>query len=81
MGTAILFITHDIGIVSDMAHRTVVIHAGRKVEEGLTDAVLRDPQHPRTQALLAAVPTFPPPDDGWRRPVVNAQLDVQGRSP
>jgi peptide/nickel transport system ATP-binding protein len=69
LGTAILFITHDIGIVAEMAHRTVVLQSGRKVEEGLTPAVLGRPQHPYTQALLAAVPSFPPPDEAWRRPV------------
>lgn len=73
LGTAILFITHDIGIVAEMAHRTVVMHAGRKVEEGATEAVLRRPQHAYTQALLAAVPAFPPPDDAWRQPVETAR--------
>lgn len=60
MGTAILFITHDLGIVAEMAHRTVVMHRGRKVEEGTVEAVLRRPQHPYTQGLLAAIPEFPP---------------------
>lgn len=73
LGTAILFITHDIGIVAEMAHRTVVMQAGRKVEEGATEAVLRRPQHAYTQALLAAVPAFPPPDDAWRQPVEAAR--------
>lgn len=75
LGTAILFITHDIGIVAEMAHRTVVMHAGLKVEEGATETVLRRPQHPTTQALLAAVPAFPPPEEAWRRPV--AQEDAR----
>jgi peptide/nickel transport system ATP-binding protein len=69
LGTAILFITHDIGIVAEMAHRTVVMQAGRKVEEGLTDDVLRRPRHDYTRKLLAAASAFPPPESVWRKSV------------
>ncbi|MGI5869348.1 MAG: dipeptide ABC transporter ATP-binding protein, partial [Kiritimatiellia bacterium] len=53
---AYLFITHDIGVVRRMAHRIAVMHAGEIVEEGDAAAVLANPAHPCTQALLAAEP-------------------------
>src|SRR4051812_19600337 len=56
MGTAMLFITHDMGVVAEIADRVVVMHRGRKVEEGATAEIFAAPQHPYTQALLSAVP-------------------------
>ncbi len=53
---AILLITHDIGLVTEMADRVVVMYAGQCVEEASTEALLRAPTHPYTQALLRAVP-------------------------
>ncbi|MCA0317624.1 MAG: ABC transporter ATP-binding protein [Proteobacteria bacterium] len=57
-GTAILLITHDMGVVTDTADRVVVMYAGRKIEEGRADAVLARPQHPYTKALIACIPHF-----------------------
>ncbi len=54
---AIVLVTHDLGVVSRACHRVVVMYAGRIVEEGTTDAVIRRPAHPYTLALLRAVPT------------------------
>jgi peptide/nickel transport system ATP-binding protein len=54
--TAIVMITHDLGVVAEMADRAVVMYAGRKVEESGTDSLFRDPQHPYTMGLLGAVP-------------------------
>jgi peptide/nickel transport system ATP-binding protein len=53
---AVLFITHDFGVVAEIADRVAVLRQGRKVEEGLTREVLTAPRHPYTQALIAAVP-------------------------
>lgn len=53
---SVLFITHDLGVVSQIADRTMVMYAGRIVEEGRTDDVLRSPRHPYTQGLLRAAP-------------------------
>lgn len=55
-GTALLFITHDLSLVSEIADRVIVMQQGQIVESGAPDAVLSNPQHPYTQELLAALP-------------------------
>ena len=55
-GTAVLFITHDMGVVAQVADRVVVLKEGEKVEEGPVSQVFSAPAHPYTQRLLAAVP-------------------------
>jgi oligopeptide/dipeptide ABC transporter ATP-binding protein len=54
----LLFITHDLGVVAQVADRVAVMYAGRIVEEGPAQAVLQAPRHPYTQGLLAASPTL-----------------------
>lgn len=56
-GTAILFITHDLGVVSRLCDWVYVIYAGRILEEGSRDALFRHPRHPYTQLLQKATPT------------------------
>ncbi len=56
IGMAVLFITHDMGVVAEMADRVVVMWRGRKVEEGPVERIFEAPEHPYTRALLAAVP-------------------------
>ena len=55
-GTAVMFITHDMAVVAQMADRVVVMYRGNKVEEGPVEEIFENPKHPYTQALLAAVP-------------------------
>jgi oligopeptide/dipeptide ABC transporter ATP-binding protein len=55
-GTSIIMITHDMGVVAEMADRVIVMYAGRKVEEGDTSAMFDRPQHPYTRGLLRARP-------------------------
>jgi peptide/nickel transport system permease protein len=55
-GLAILFITHDFGVVAQLCDRVAVMYAGRIVEEGPTDAILNAPAHPYTSKLMACVP-------------------------
>ena len=55
-GAAVMFITHDMAVVAQMADRVVVMYRGRKVEEGPVDQIFQAPQHEYTKALLAAVP-------------------------
>jgi oligopeptide/dipeptide ABC transporter ATP-binding protein len=57
-GVAIIFITHDFGIVAEMCDRVLVMYAGRVVESGPVRAIFNQPSHPYTQALLRSVPTM-----------------------
>ncbi len=65
-GLAVIFITHDLGVAREIAHRVLVMYLGRLAELGPTTAVLERPLHPYTQALLAAVPRPDPRDPGGR---------------
>lgn len=64
LGLALIFITHDLGVVAQIAERLLVLYAGRIVESGPAQTVLRNPRHPYTQGLLRASPRLD------RRPVV-----------
>jgi peptide/nickel transport system ATP-binding protein len=56
LGSAIMLITHDLGVVAEMAQRVVVMYAGRKVEEGTVEEIFANPSHPYTRGLIGAVP-------------------------
>ena len=56
IGTAVLLITHDLGVVADIADRVVVMYAGRTIEEAGVDRLFAQPSHPYTRGLLDAVP-------------------------
>ena len=58
LGMALIFVSHDLAVVSEVCDRIVVMYAGQIVESGPTDAVIHDPRHPYTAALLAAVPSL-----------------------
>jgi peptide/nickel transport system ATP-binding protein len=62
IGMAILLITHDLGVVANMAEEVVVIYQGAIMEMGTVDDVFRDPRHPYLKALLKACPRFDMPD-------------------
>jgi peptide/nickel transport system ATP-binding protein len=55
-GTAIILITHDMGVIAEMTQRVVVMYAGRKVEEASVDEILSQPRHPYTRGLITCVP-------------------------
>ncbi|HTS94180.1 MAG TPA: ABC transporter ATP-binding protein [Stellaceae bacterium] len=59
LGTAILLITHDLGVVAETARRVIVMYAGRKVEEAEVEALFDGPLHPYSQGLLASIPRLP----------------------
>jgi peptide/nickel transport system ATP-binding protein len=56
LGTAIVLITHNLGVVADIADRVVVMYAGRKAEEARVGELFAHPQHPYTLGLLGAIP-------------------------
>ena len=55
-GTAVMLVTHDMGVIAETADRVAVMYAGRLIEIGPVDAVIRDPQHPYTRGLMASIP-------------------------
>ncbi len=74
LGLSYIFIAHDLPVVRDIADRVAVMQRGRIVETGLCDEIFDRPQHPYTQALLAAVPRV----DAASRP---ARLPLTGDLP
>ena len=64
LGMGMIFVTHDLSVVRVLCDRVVVMREGRIVEQGPTESVFADPQHPYTQALLEAIP-LPDIDDTW----------------
>ena len=75
IGMAIVLITHDLGVVADVADRVAVMYAGRVVESGAVSAVLGRPAHPYTLALLDSIPGAQ--DDGEKlRPILGSPPDM-----
>jgi peptide/nickel transport system ATP-binding protein len=67
-GTAIILITHDLGVIAETAQRVVVMYAGRKVEEAPVRALFRNPRHPYTRGLMASVPRLDRAAEAGPRP-------------
>jgi peptide/nickel transport system ATP-binding protein len=59
LGTAVILITHDLGVVAETAQRVIVMYAGRKVEEAPVAELFAHPQHPYTRGLMASIPRLP----------------------
>jgi peptide/nickel transport system ATP-binding protein len=81
IGTAVLLITHDLGVVADIADRVVVMYAGRTIEESTVDGLFGSPSHPYTRGLLDAVPNPARRQDGLREipglvPVLRSSEDM-----
>jgi len=77
MDMGVIFITHDMGVVAEVADRVMVMYRGDKVEEGTCDAVFAHPRHAYTRALLSAVPRLGAMQ-GTELPAPFLLLDVQG---
>jgi len=75
-GTAVLLISHDLGVIANVCRRVIVMYGGEVVEEGLAEDLLSDPRHPYTWALLNAVPRVDRKADGDRR-----LLAIEGQPP
>jgi peptide/nickel transport system ATP-binding protein len=78
LGLAFLFISHDMAVVEQMSHRVAVMHRGRIVELGPRRAVLGDPRHPYTNALLAAVPIPEPTRTRGQLPTLDLEHMPRG---
>jgi microcin C transport system ATP-binding protein len=76
-GMAMLFITHDLGIVRRIANRVCVMTKGKIVEQGDTETIFKSPQHPYTKHLLAAEPKGAPPKSDLSRPAVMEAKDIK----
>ena len=61
LGTGLILITHDLGVVAQTAQRVIVMYAGRKVEEADVDSLFAAPRHPYTRGLMASIPALPLP--------------------
>lgn len=77
-GMGVMFITHDLGVVAEIADRALVMYQGNMVEQNTVANIFRHPQHPYTRALLACRPVNH--ERGKRLPVVNDFLDASGMS-
>ncbi|MCD6183681.1 MAG: ABC transporter ATP-binding protein [Thermovirga sp.] len=64
-GTAVLFITHDLGVINEIADKVVVMYCGRVVECGKKEDILKSPEHPYTKGLLNSIPVI----DGPKKPL------------
>jgi oligopeptide/dipeptide ABC transporter ATP-binding protein len=58
MGTSVVLITHDLGVIAEMADRVAVMYAGRIVEQSEIDSLFSKPLHPYTQGLIASIPVL-----------------------
>ncbi|QIZ82651.1 ABC transporter ATP-binding protein [Thalassovita gelatinovora] len=80
-GTAVVLITHDIGVVAETANRIAVMYAGRIVEEAPTAALFADPRHPYTRGLLASVPRVDRVPDGQPMPTMEGSAPSMRQLP
>jgi oligopeptide/dipeptide ABC transporter ATP-binding protein len=78
-GMAILFITHDLGVVAELCDRVVVMYAGRIVEQGPTAALLSQPLHPYTEALLRSTPRVEVAGGGELYPIAGLPPRLSGK--
>ena len=80
LNTAILLITHDLGVIAENADRVIVMYAGKKIEEASVIELFESPQHPYTQGLLRSVPSF----DKTENPTPHTQVlleEIKGTVP
>ena len=78
MGTAISFITHDLGVVSEMCDRVIVLYCGEMMEEALIDDIFENPKHPYTSGLMSTLPKF---DQPGKLPTIPGTVPPSGKYP
>ena len=78
MGTAIAFITHDLGVVSEMCDRVIVLYCGEVMEEATNEEIFNNPQHPYTAGLMSTLPKF---DQPGKLPTIPGTVPPSGKYP
>jgi peptide/nickel transport system ATP-binding protein len=82
LGTAVILITHDLGVVAETAQRVIVMYAGRKVEEAEVEELFAEPLHPYTHGLLASIPQLAVIGGAADAPVADGRLkEIPGMVP
>ncbi|CAM3432648.1 ABC transporter ATP-binding protein [Marinicrinis lubricantis] len=76
MGTSIIMITHDLGVVAELCDRVIVMYAGKVVEEGTIEEIFRNPKHPYTKGLLRSVPSLDQKKDEKLVPILGTPPDL-----
>jgi peptide/nickel transport system ATP-binding protein len=79
MGTAILYISHDLLSVAALCHRICILHEGAIVESGRPEAIFNDPQHEYTRRLVVALPSLPHSHDSETQHSQNPRLELASR--
>ncbi|KPK06545.1 MAG: ABC transporter ATP-binding protein [Betaproteobacteria bacterium SG8_39] len=79
LGMAVLMITHDLGVVANMAEEVVVMYQGRVTEAGTVEDIFRDPRHPYLKALMRAVPRFGMAEGERLTPIREVQVGTEHR--
>jgi peptide/nickel transport system ATP-binding protein len=80
-GTAIIFITHDLGVIAQIAHHVVVMYLGRVMEQGPVDDIFHTPKHPYTRALLRSIPSLLAPPQSALPTIAGSIPHPLGRPP
>ena len=80
-GSSVVLITHDLGVVAEMADRVLVMYGGRVVEQGTTRAIFDDPQHPYTWGLLGSIPRLDRPRPRRLKAIAGAPRRPRRRRP
>jgi peptide/nickel transport system ATP-binding protein len=80
-GTAIVFITHDLGVIAQVAHHVVVMYLGRVMEQGAVDDIFHAPRHPYTRALLRSIPSLLAPPQSVLPTIAGSIPHPLGRPP
>ena len=80
LNTAILLITHDLGVIAENADRVIVMYAGKKIEEASVIELFESPQHPYTQGLLRSVPSFDETENPSPHPQTSLE-EIKGTVP
>jgi len=78
MGTSIMFITHDLGVIREMADRVIVLYCGEIMEEATVQDLFKDPKHPYTAGLMSTLPKYGQPGE---LPVIEGMVPPAGEFP